>query len=221
VFCNSNRRSPSQSLSPTPHGIHLNLTNRVGQNRIYAPYMTVCMVIPLLKIPDIHRIFLYMYGFSQPYLQTLHPSNSLMRPNTPPANAATHNSHKEAAPPRIRFHYPYRYSPPKSRAQTRATAPSTAPALLPASRKDNPPPPPPQARQRQHSSRTCSTISASTPSSQPSTPRSLGPPTQKYMYQRVQVRSSMLLNVCRFIGAQKYLNQHLQVHQSTIPACAG
>jgi hypothetical protein len=29
---------------------------RVGQNRIYTPYMTVRMVISLLKIPYVHRI---------------------------------------------------------------------------------------------------------------------------------------------------------------------
>ena len=31
---------------------------RVGQNRIYTPCMTVCMVISLPKIPYIHRIYL-------------------------------------------------------------------------------------------------------------------------------------------------------------------
>jgi hypothetical protein len=36
-----------------------NLTTfRVGQNRRSAPYMTVCMVISLLKIPHVHRICL-------------------------------------------------------------------------------------------------------------------------------------------------------------------
>jgi hypothetical protein len=30
---------------------------RVGQNRIYAPYMTVCMVISMLKVPYVHRIY--------------------------------------------------------------------------------------------------------------------------------------------------------------------
>jgi len=30
---------------------------RVGQNRIFIPYMTVCMVISLLKIPYVHRIY--------------------------------------------------------------------------------------------------------------------------------------------------------------------
>ena len=30
---------------------------RVGQNRIYTPYMTVCMVICLPNIPYIHRIY--------------------------------------------------------------------------------------------------------------------------------------------------------------------
>ena len=32
--------------------------NRVGQNRIYTPYMTVYLVISLPKIPYIHRIFM-------------------------------------------------------------------------------------------------------------------------------------------------------------------
>jgi len=31
---------------------------RVDQNRISAPYMTVCMVVSLLKIPYVHRIYL-------------------------------------------------------------------------------------------------------------------------------------------------------------------
>ena len=39
---------------------------RVGQNRIYTPYMTVCMVISLPKIPYIHRIYLLMYACGQP-----------------------------------------------------------------------------------------------------------------------------------------------------------
>ena len=39
---------------------------RVGQNRIYTPYMTVYLVISLPKIPYIHRI--YIYGSGQPYL---------------------------------------------------------------------------------------------------------------------------------------------------------
>jgi hypothetical protein len=33
------------------------LTYRVGQNRMYTPYTTVCMVIYLLKIPYIHRMY--------------------------------------------------------------------------------------------------------------------------------------------------------------------
>jgi len=39
---------------------------RVGQNRIYAPYMTVYLVISPPKIPYIHRI--YIYAFGQPYI---------------------------------------------------------------------------------------------------------------------------------------------------------
>jgi hypothetical protein len=42
--------------------------SRVGQNRICTPYMTVCMVISLLKIPYIYRIYVCMYGLGQPYI---------------------------------------------------------------------------------------------------------------------------------------------------------
>jgi hypothetical protein len=44
--------------------------SRVGQNRIYTPYMAVCMVISLLIIPYVHRIYVFMYGFGQPYICT-------------------------------------------------------------------------------------------------------------------------------------------------------
>jgi hypothetical protein len=33
---------------------------RVGQNRIYAPYMTVYLVISLPKIPYMHRIYMVL-----------------------------------------------------------------------------------------------------------------------------------------------------------------
>jgi hypothetical protein len=36
---------------------------RVGQNRIYAPYMTVYTVISLPKIPYMHRIFRVLANF--------------------------------------------------------------------------------------------------------------------------------------------------------------
>ena len=39
---------------------------RVGQNCISAPYMTLCMVISLLKMPYVHRIYLKMHGSGQP-----------------------------------------------------------------------------------------------------------------------------------------------------------
>jgi len=42
---------------------------RVGQNRIYTPYMTVYLVIPLPKIPYIHRI--YMVLANPKYIQLL------------------------------------------------------------------------------------------------------------------------------------------------------
>ena len=33
---------------------------RIGQNRIYAPYITVCLVVSLPKIPYIHRIYVVL-----------------------------------------------------------------------------------------------------------------------------------------------------------------
>jgi hypothetical protein len=39
---------------------------RVGQNRIYTLYVTVSMVISLLKIPYVHCIYVQMYGSGQP-----------------------------------------------------------------------------------------------------------------------------------------------------------
>jgi hypothetical protein len=40
--------------------------NRVGQNCICTPYITVCMVIFLPKIPYICCIYVCMYGCGQP-----------------------------------------------------------------------------------------------------------------------------------------------------------
>ena len=42
---------------------------RVGQNRTSAPYMTVCMVISLLKIPYVHHIYLPINVWFWPTLQ--------------------------------------------------------------------------------------------------------------------------------------------------------
>jgi len=36
----------------------LRFIGRVGQNRMYTPYMTVYLVIPLPKLPYIHRIYM-------------------------------------------------------------------------------------------------------------------------------------------------------------------
>jgi len=46
----------------------VNTIFKVGQNHTCAPYMTVCMVNFLLKMPYIHRIYIRTYGSSQPYL---------------------------------------------------------------------------------------------------------------------------------------------------------
>jgi hypothetical protein len=38
--------------------------HRVGQNRIYTPYMTVYLVISLPKIPYIHRIYMVLNSWA-------------------------------------------------------------------------------------------------------------------------------------------------------------
>jgi len=45
---------------PMPFSWPSTLTARVGQNCIYTPYMTVCMVISLPKTPYKHRIYMVM-----------------------------------------------------------------------------------------------------------------------------------------------------------------
>jgi hypothetical protein len=42
-------------LTPAINGI-----TRVGQNRIYTPYMTIYLMISLPKIPYIHRIYMVL-----------------------------------------------------------------------------------------------------------------------------------------------------------------
>ena len=44
----------------TQHLLHLCCMSRVGQNRIYTPYMTVYLMISLPKIPYIHRIYMVL-----------------------------------------------------------------------------------------------------------------------------------------------------------------
>jgi len=48
---------------------HPCIKGRVSQNHMCTPYMTVCMVISLLKMPYLHRIYVRVYGFGQPYSQ--------------------------------------------------------------------------------------------------------------------------------------------------------
>jgi len=44
----------------TLHSLYFTSICRVGQNRIYTPYMTVYMVISLPKIPYIHHIYMVL-----------------------------------------------------------------------------------------------------------------------------------------------------------------
>jgi hypothetical protein len=46
--------------------------NRVGQNRIYTPYMTEYSVISLPKIPYIHRIYMVLANPKHKHEQSLH-----------------------------------------------------------------------------------------------------------------------------------------------------
>jgi len=48
------KEKTTQAVKTTPH------INRVVQNRIYTPYMTVYLVISLPKIPYIHRIYMVL-----------------------------------------------------------------------------------------------------------------------------------------------------------------
>ena len=66
---------------------HAQYVFRVGQNRIYAPYMTGYLVISLPKIPYIHHTCIY--GSGQPYVYTH------MRTHTHPG-AEPHTTHAAA-----------------------------------------------------------------------------------------------------------------------------
>ena len=60
-------------------------TSRVGQNRIFTPYMTVCLVNTLHKIPYIHRIYIWFWP-------TLH--TSIHRQSNTHTHTQTHtNTH--------------------------------------------------------------------------------------------------------------------------------
>ena len=51
--------------------------NRVGQNRIYAPYMTVYLVISLPKIPYIHRKYMVLANPKQEQNTQQHKQNTM------------------------------------------------------------------------------------------------------------------------------------------------
>jgi hypothetical protein len=53
-----NTRSYTASIKGSANPIYT--THRVGQNRIYTPYMTVYLVISLPKIPYIHRTYMVL-----------------------------------------------------------------------------------------------------------------------------------------------------------------
>jgi len=67
------------------------VTCRVGQNRIYTPYMTVCLVISLPKTPYIHRIFMV-----QPHMVLANPSHAIV--------PVVHRSQSNGAHTRTRAH---------------------------------------------------------------------------------------------------------------------
>ena len=50
----------TQSYIKFKSRMHMKI-NRVGQNRICTPYMTECMVIFLLKLPYVHRRYVYVW----------------------------------------------------------------------------------------------------------------------------------------------------------------
>ena len=56
------------SFPPTSTPLGPRCICRVSQDRICTPYMTVCTVNSLPNVPCIHRIYVRMYGFGQPYV---------------------------------------------------------------------------------------------------------------------------------------------------------
>jgi len=118
-LCRSVTQNPS-SLAPRPSKptdiilliiLHPATHNtRVGQNRIYTPYMTVYLIISLQKLPYMHRIYMVLANpnhFTSRYTQysclcrsvTQNPSSLAPRPSKPTdiilliiLHPATHNT---------------------------------------------------------------------------------------------------------------------------------
>ena len=63
------------------------LTCRVGQNRIYTPYMTVYLVISLPMIPYIHRIYIWFW----PTLLTCNQATPMQQFAHPHFHGSTHD----------------------------------------------------------------------------------------------------------------------------------
>jgi len=71
-------------------------TLRIGQNRIYTPYMTIYLVISLSKIPYVHRINMVLANpkhtppISSPHCSPIHLLDLLTHPLTQPAHPSTY-----------------------------------------------------------------------------------------------------------------------------------
>jgi hypothetical protein len=76
---------PVPKISVYLYTMYINCICRVGQNRIFTPYMTVYMVISLPKILYTHRIYMvlanptYMAYKYEIYIQYTHGAGQLQR----------------------------------------------------------------------------------------------------------------------------------------------
>jgi len=64
--------APARTMSTCTHAIH-----RVGQDRMFTPYMTVYLVISLPTIPCIHRIYIWFWPALQPCVVHLPGRNTI------------------------------------------------------------------------------------------------------------------------------------------------
>jgi hypothetical protein len=68
----SNKSRERQETRPFTLRVGQNHIYRIGQNRIYAPYMTVYLVISLPNIPYTHRIYMVLANPTYIYIHSVY-----------------------------------------------------------------------------------------------------------------------------------------------------
>ena len=59
--CNSQTKEQQTNKVHAWYAVH---TSRVGQNRVYTPYMAVYLVTPLPKLTNVHRIYMFLLSYN-------------------------------------------------------------------------------------------------------------------------------------------------------------